>query len=154
MDSGGEHSGNVWFPGGHMTTNPKKPVRPKPPSDLKTAGKKLWKSILDDLDPSWELDVRELHLLRQAARVEDQLVLLERAVDKGGPTVSGSAGQLIVHPAISEARQLRITQLRLLSAIETRNPESAKSSTPKQAQARRAAEARWRRDRRRPVDGH
>jgi P27 family predicted phage terminase small subunit len=127
-----------------MTTARK--ARKPAPDKLGRAGKALWRSILGDLDPGWELDARELHLLRRACRCADELDRLEKVVDKDGPTVAGSRGQVNVHPAIAEARQLRLVQLRLLSALELVDPQTAiRSATPAQARARKAAEARWQR---------
>jgi hypothetical protein len=100
--------------------------------------------VLGDLDPGWELDARELHLLGRAARCADELAALEASVDREGATTTGSRGQVVVHPALSEARQLRLTLLRLLSAIELADPRTAgRTATPAQARGRRAAEARW-----------
>ena len=115
-----------------------------PPTGLGRAGARLWRSVLGDLDAGWELDARELHLLRRACRCADELEQLEDVVDRDGATGPGSRGQLVVHPALTEARQLRLTQLRLLSAIEMVDPvEARRSATPAQARARQAAEARW-----------
>lgn len=117
---------------------------PPAPADLGKPGKALWAAILSDLDAGWELDARELHLLARACRTEDELRQLDAAVDEDGPTAKGSRGQVVVHPALSEARQLRLVQLRLLSAIELADPRSAvRSATPAQARGRRAAESRW-----------
>ncbi len=118
--------------------------RPKPPTDLGKAGKALWRSILCDLEAGWILDARELHWLEQACRTQDRLADLEAVVAKDGPTVTGSRGQVTVHPAISEARQLALLQQRLLAALELTDPRSGmRSATPAQARARRAAESRW-----------
>jgi hypothetical protein len=103
-------------------------ARPKPPTGLGKPGWDLWKAILGDLDPGWELDARELHLLREACLTADDLVELEAAVDCDGVTAPGSRGQVIVHPALSEARQLRLVQLRLLSAIEMNRRVRTRSS--------------------------
>lgn len=122
-------------------------ARKQPPKKLAAAGKALWRSILADLDEGWELDAREHYLLERACRCADELAELEKAVDRDGPTVDGSRGQLTVHPALAEARQLRLVQLRLLAAIELVDPKAAaRSATPAQARARRAAEARWERE--------
>ncbi len=99
---------------------------------------------MGDLDDGWELDHRELVLLRQAALIGDQLADLDAVLQRDGLTVAGSRGQTIVHPALSESRQLRLAQLRLLGALELVDPQSAKrSATPAQARAHRAAETRW-----------
>ena len=95
------------------------------------------------MSPGWELDARELHLLARACRCADELDALEAAVDEAGPVVPGSRGQVVVHPALSEARQLRLVQARLLGAIELADPTAA-GATSSQRRARKAAEARWR----------
>jgi P27 family predicted phage terminase small subunit len=119
-----------------------KAKRPAAPKGLADAGKSLWRSILGDLDSGWELDARELYLLERACRCADELAALEAAVDRDGTTVTGSRGQTTVHPALSEARQLRLVQLRLLAAIEVADP-AVRTATPAQARARKAAESRW-----------
>lgn len=88
------------------------------PAGLKDAGKALWESILGDLEEGWQFDARELHLLARACRCADDLAALEKAVDEDGPTAKGSRGQIVVHPALAEARHLRLVQLRLLEALE------------------------------------
>jgi P27 family predicted phage terminase small subunit len=118
--------------------------RPKPPPSLGKAGAELWRSIVRDLADGWELDSRELALLERACRCSDELVRLEAAIDADGITTDGSKGQVRVHPALVEARQLRLTQLRLLGSLELSDPaESVRSATAAQQQARRAAQIRW-----------
>lgn len=132
--------------------SPKAPARPKPPAALKVAGKALFNDIINDLSDDWELDSREIYLLTRACRCADEMATLEKVIDKDGPTVEGSRGQVTMHPAIAEARQLRLVQLRLLAALELSDPSLAvKAATPSQARARKASNARWARDRR-PVD--
>jgi hypothetical protein len=111
------------------------------PAALRSAGRALWESILGDLGAGWELDARELHLLERACRCADDLAALEAAVDTDGATVKGSRGQTVVHPALSEARQLRLTQARLLGSLELADP-AERSTAPARARARKAAEAR------------
>ena len=126
------------------STKPNQPFEPKPPSTLKAAGKRLWKAIIGDLEPGWELDRRELHLLERACRTEDETRLLEAAVDKEGPTSTGSKGQTVTNPNILECRQLRLAQLRLLSALELEDPASGRvGATPASKRARKAAQSRW-----------
>ncbi len=114
----------------------------RPPTGLGKRGRALWKSIISDLDEDWELDARELHLLERACRCADELRELEAALDADGPTVAGSRGQVTVHPALSEARQLRLVQLRLLSALALPDGEARPASASSQ-RARKAADARW-----------
>jgi hypothetical protein len=114
----------------------------KPPSGLDAAGKRLWKSILADVGAGWRLDARELHLLERACRVEDELRLLEAAIDRDGPMTTGSRGQPTIHPALIEARQLRLVQQRLLGGIELCDPRQG-TRTASSAHAGRAARSRW-----------
>lgn len=126
---------------------------PRTPAGIGRPGQRLWKAILGDLAPEWELDARELHLLERAARCADELAKLEKVLDRDGLTVEGSRGQVVAHPALTEARQLRLVQLRLLAAIEMADPKAAiRSATPAQARGRRAANVRW--DLERAARGH
>ena len=121
-----------------------KHAAPKPSAGLKAPGRALWRTIVADVGEGWELDRRELALLREAAMIADQLCDLDAVIARDGVTIAGSRGQTIVHPALSESRQLRLAQLRLLGALEMVDPQAAKrSATPAQARARKAAEARW-----------
>src|SRR5581483_4306575 len=108
------------------------------PKGFKAPGKALWRAILADLQGDWELDRRELHFLERACRVEDQIAELEKAVAEDGATVAGSRGQTVVHPALSEARQLALVQQRLLGSLELSDP-TERPATPAQARGRRAA---------------
>ena len=116
--------------------------RPAPPAGLGEAGKALWTAIVSDVDEAWELDRRELHFLERAGRVEDEMRALEAVVDAEGPTATGSKGQPVVHPAILEGRQLKLAQLRLLSALELADPRASSGSAASQ-RGRRAAASRW-----------
>jgi hypothetical protein len=117
---------------------------PRTPAGLGAAGRRLWRSIHADLDPDWELDARELDLLSRAARCADEIAALEKVVDEQGTTTLGGAGQVVVHPALAEARQLRTLLMRLLGQIELHDPaEKQRAATPRQRAARRAAEVRW-----------
>jgi hypothetical protein len=99
-------------------------------------------SVLEDVPTGWDLDARELHLLERACRCADELELLDRLVDRDGLTTAGSKGQVRMHPALGEARALRLTQLRLLSSIQLQPPAEQSAGT---RQARKAANARWNR---------
>jgi len=117
-----------------------------PPPDLGPAGRALWTAIKADLADDWCLDAREDHDLAGACRCADELQALREVVDRDGVCVTGSRGQVVTHPALVESRQLRLTQLRLLGAIEMTDPAEAKrAATPAQRQARAAANVRWQR---------
>jgi hypothetical protein len=110
---------------------------------LGTAGKALRKAILDDLPDGWELDHREKALLDLAGRQADDLDRLERAIKKEGATSTGSMGQLVVNPAILEARQARLAISRLVGLIELPGLADQGSDSAASIRARKAAGSRW-----------
>jgi hypothetical protein len=113
-----------------------------PPEGLRGAGRDLWSAIHADLHEDFEFDARELHLLERACRCADELADLEQAVDADGVLVTGSRGQTAVHPALSEARQLRLVQLRLLGGIHLPDADEV-PRTVTGLRAQRAARSRW-----------
>jgi phage terminase small subunit len=119
--------------------------RPKPPEGLGAGGRALWQAIVNDLPDNWDLDRRELHFLEQAGRCQDEITLLEAAIEEHGVVTTGSRGQVRTNPAVADVRALRIAQQKLLSALEMTDPQDRKtrSATPHQLRAQRAAEARW-----------
>jgi P27 family predicted phage terminase small subunit len=117
--------------------------RPKAPRGLGKEGRALWRSVQGQLDAAWELDARDYEALHRACRCADELAALEAVIDAEGVTTTGSRKQVIVHPAVSEARQLRLAQARLLSGIELCDPAEKLARQPLSTQrARRAAQAR------------
>jgi predicted TIM-barrel fold metal-dependent hydrolase len=117
------------------------PETSKPPTGLQKAGERLWTTILNDVGPGWRLDARELRVLERACRVENKLRQLEAVVDHDGMMSTGSTGQAVVHPALAEARQLRLVQARLLGQIELCSPEAGTRTAS--TYASRASRARW-----------
>jgi uncharacterized protein with von Willebrand factor type A (vWA) domain len=105
------------------------------------AGEALRARILGDLPPNAELDQRETEMLEQACHVADDLASLEEAMRVHGVTSSTSGGRLIVSPLVVEARQQRLTLMRLLGSIGLDAPAEA-SSSPASSRASRAANAR------------
>lgn len=91
---------------------------PAPPEGTKAPGEALWTSVLED----WDLEEHELALLREAVRTVDMLDDLAVLVAAQGPIVDGKSGPK-AHPALVEARQLRIALARLLAAL--RLPDGA-----------------------------
>lgn len=87
-------------------------TEPKPPRGTKAGGKRLWSSIVAD----YELEEHELALLREMVRTVDMLDDLAAIVAESGPVVTGAAGDKM-HPALVEARQLRIALARLSAAL-------------------------------------
>jgi hypothetical protein len=115
-------------------------------SGLGESGAALVKKITDDLAARDRvLDPREHELLVQAATTADQIAACDLAVAREGVTVEGSRGQTRIHPAVQEARQLRLVLLRLLGALDLPADEEEQDATAtlRSRQARAAARARW-----------
>lgn len=115
---------------------------PRPPSGLGTRGRKFWR----DTVRLYDFDTAEQQLLVEVCRTLDRLDALEAVVAQDGPTITGSMGQTIVHPAIGEARQQRVVLARLVAALELPTedgPTSTLSMTNASDKARHAAQARW-----------
>ena len=85
-----------------------KPRISAPPKGSKASGSALWRDVLGKYD----LEEHELALLREACRTVDDLDTLAAVVAAEGMTVGAK-----VHPAVVEARQLRIALARLLGAL-------------------------------------
>lgn len=83
------------------------------PRGLNAAGRKLWDTSVAE----FELADHELALLEEACRVRDRIVELDAAVSSDGLMIASSQG-LRVHPAVSEARQQRLTLARLLATLQ------------------------------------
>lgn len=89
------------------------PRKPATPAGAGPSGKRLWRSVVD----SYELEVHELLLLKEAVRTVDLLDDLAKLVADDGPVTQDRFGQDRVHPALVEARQLKIALARLLAAL-------------------------------------
>src|SRR5215216_1650018 len=118
------------------------PETSKPPTGLQKAGDGSGRRSSTTSGQEGRLDARELHLVERACRVEDELRQLEAVVDHDGMMSTGSTGQAVVHPALAEARQLRLVQTCLLGQIELCSPEAG-TRTASSAYASRASRARW-----------
>lgn len=92
-----------------MTTTPKTPPAP---AGAKASGRRLWRDVLG----KYELEEHEEALLREAVRTVDLLDDLAAVVADEGLMVDGPHGSK-VHPAMVEARQLKIALARLLAAL-------------------------------------
>ena len=96
-----------------MASNPS-----PPPSDAGPAGRRLWASLTADFD----LAEHEAALLREAVRTVDQLDQLAAVAAADGPMVATPQGPK-VHPAVVEARQLRLVLARLLASLRVPDDE-------------------------------
>lgn len=83
--------------------------RPAAPIGAKASGKRLWRSILAE----YQLEEHEAALLREMVRTVDRLDELHALVERDGVMLTGER----LHPAMVEARQLRIALARLAAAL-------------------------------------
>lgn len=120
-----------------MTSN----ARPTAPRGLDTAGKRLWKSIVDDLPDHLELTARELVILTTAARQADTNAALERAITTDGVIVAGSKDQKRLNACVTELRQGRIAVSHLLGQIDLSDSSSERTAASRRA--KNAADIRW-----------
>src|SRR4051794_27876912 len=117
------------------TTKPK----PEPPAGLRTRGRAYWA----DVTATYGLSTSELLLLVEACRTIDALDVLAEQVTADGPMVAGSAGQPVVHPALTEARGQRVVLHRLIAALALPDPTGASVPSTTSMRSRVASRARW-----------
>ena len=108
----------------------KAPIPPAP-TGTGSGGKRLWRAVLE----AYTLEEHELALLREAVRTVDDLDGLARIVRRQGRIVSTKGGPR-AHPALVEARQLRIALARLLAALRMPDGEQADEAVPRRPQHR------------------
>lgn len=109
------------------------------PTGLRSRGRAFWRTV----QAGYDLDVAEGELLVEVCRALDECEALHAVVEEQGRTVSGSRGQIVAHPALSELRSTRLMLGRLLAQLELPDEEGSSLPTPSQARGRRAASSRW-----------
>jgi len=117
--------------------------RPRTPPGLAARGRRFWRDTVAEFD----LSGAELHLLQEACRTLDDLDRLAGMVEQYGPTVTGSQGQPVVNPALTEARGQRLALHRLVSALALPDDDGQTTPSAVSTAARKAAQARWSRTR-------
>lgn len=110
------------------------------PDGLGERGARLWSSIMDDL----EGDQHDSELVLETCRVLDVIDQLAEAVELHGVTVEGSRGQVVINPAVQEMRQQQVTFSRLVAQLNLDEAEIGAMLTARQAAAKRAGQAKWR----------
>ena len=110
---------------------------PKAPAGLGKAGRAQWSSIAG----SYSLRPDEVTVLEDVCRTADMLSALTAAwVDRGSPmTTSGSMGQLVIHPLISEMDKHRKSRAQFLKQLALPDADDA----PATNQHRSAAVTKW-----------
>lgn len=111
------------------------------PANLGPAGRHLWKSIV----PAYELRPDEVRTLHDACREADIVQRLEDELADAPLMVTGSQGQLVASPLVSEVRQHRAVLSGLLKALKLPDNSIGAQQKAKRTseQARAAARARW-----------
>lgn len=109
------------------------------PSGLGPRGRKFWKSTT----AAFDLSDAELEILAEACRTLDDLDRLAGMVTEHGATVTGSQGQVVVNPALTEARGQRAILHRLVAALQLPDEEGEPIPTAHSTRGRTAAQARW-----------
>lgn len=109
--------------------------QPTMPAGLTAAARRLWSEVLD----GYELEEHELGLLREMCRTQAVLDRLDRVVRRDGPLVSDRFGEARTHPALVEARQLRIAYARLSAALRLPAGEEGDARSTRRPQRRAGA---------------
>jgi hypothetical protein len=104
-----------------MSEKTRKPAVPK---GTGPNGRRLWNAVMD----AYILEEHELALLRESVRTIDLLDKLDQVVRKDGLVVGKGAAR--VHPALVEARQLKIALARLLAAMRLPSGLTAGARSP------------------------
>lgn len=112
------------------------------PSGLKTRGEALWRSVMAGL----EGEEYDRAMVMEMCRTADVIDGLAEVLERDGLTTHGSAGQVVVHPAVSEMRQQQQSFSRLLSQLNLETVDVGAMLTPRQASAKAAAVKRWKLD--------
>jgi hypothetical protein len=89
------------------------PRVPAAPKGTRASGRRLWHSIQSE----YQLEEHEAALLREMVRTVDQLDRLHEILEVEGLIVRGQGLAQKPHPALVEARQLRIALARLAAAL-------------------------------------
>ena len=108
------------------------------PTKLGAQGLALWKAVVSVYD----LRADELRILEAACREQTLLAKMQKKLDASDLVVSGSMGQLVPHPLLSEVRQHRTALRSLLAQLKLPDDSGTQSRETKN---RSAANQRWRR---------
>jgi hypothetical protein len=97
----------------------------RPPAELDTPGKTLWKFIFADFGTE---DPYEKHAIRQACRLEDDIVRLRQELLSSKLVVKGSTGQPVESPLLGSIRNAMALQSRLLSTVSVESDAMSPST--------------------------
>ena len=110
------------------------------PKNMGARGLRFWR----DITAQYVLRTDELRLLEDACRTMSLIDKLEQGVAENPLYLTGSQGQQVINPAISELRQQRNSLKSILAALNIPDEEAASSGVEaRRVQARDAAKSRW-----------
>jgi len=118
----------------------------KPPAELGVAGRRLFRQVVREAaNDGLELDSREQFWLLSAAKLADQLAILEAEMVNQPLLVRGSMGQPVPNGLLGEIRSHHHLIAQLLARLKVDVPEaSGVLGIVGANKARGAANARWR----------
>lgn len=114
-------------------------ARRRAPDGLRGRGKRFWRATT----AAYEFTDAEFALLEEACRTLDSLDLLAAAISTDGAMATGSTGQPVVHPALTEARGQRLVLHRLIAALALPDEDGQAVPTGRALAAGAAARVRW-----------
>lgn len=112
---------------------------PRTPSGLSTRGRAFWKNANQEFDFSHV----NLAVLLEICRCIDRLDALDQSIQETGPMTTGSQGQPVVNPALTEARGQQVVLHRLISSLQLEDEDGEIIHSAGQVSATFAANARW-----------
>ena len=117
--------------------------KPRIPANLGTKGRKFWA----DTTGTYEFRPDELCILEDACRTLDLVDKIEEELETADLVTTGSMGQEVAHPLLSEVRQHRTVFARLAKqlALPDEGEAPAAVAGSRSAQARDAVNSRWKR---------
>lgn len=110
-------------------------VKPAPPEGLSESGRAMWHDIVK----TYDLRADELRVLKDACFEADLVDAIQSSIS--GLTSTGSQGQEVASPLLSELRMHRATLSSLLKQL--RLPDAGDTQEARSTAARAAANARW-----------
>jgi hypothetical protein len=117
-------------------------VRPQPPGSLGARGQALWSAVTE----KYTLRPDELAILADAAHEADVIELLRAEFGRSSLITTGSRGQEVAAPHVSEIRQHRACLATLLKALKLPDEDATRqqrSAMSRSELARKAVMARW-----------
>jgi len=106
----------------------------KPPTKLKSAGRKLWVGLTNG---EFEFNSAELRILEDACREVDLIDQMEKEIQSKDfkMVVRGSQGQPVASPVVQEIRQHRMTLRALIQALKLPEEDDGRATSAGQVLA-------------------